>query len=362
MSQSAAAAPRVMIDASARSKGRSLLRPVLMLGGIAVVAVGAAYYWVTGGRIVSIDDAYVRAAKLTVATDVSGLVAEVAVKDGQQVKKGQVLFRLDDRQFRIALDGARANLAQAMLSINAMKRDHQRMLHDVDARQSQVAADQASFDRYANLVKGGGVTRAEYDDARYKLQAEQQQVESLKVQAQVQVVRLGGNADVEAAQTPQVMQAQAQVDEAQRELDHTTVRAPFDGVTTQVESLQPGMYLAAATAAFGLVSTTDVWIEGNPKETDLTHVKPGDHVDFSVDTYPDVKWTGTVESIAPNAGSEFSVLPAQNSSGNWVKVVQRIPLRVHVDHHDGDPVLRTGMSAVLDIDTGHVRHFSDLLP
>jgi membrane fusion protein (multidrug efflux system) len=324
------------------------------------VAVGSVAFWVTGGRYVSIDDSYVQAAKLSVATDVSGLVAEVAVHDNQAVRQGDLLFRLDPRQFQIALDGARANLGATALMIDAMKRDYQRMLRDVDARQAQVQADQASYERYANLLHGGGVTRADYDDARFKLSADQQMVESLKVQAQVQLAKLNGDPGIPTAAMPQYKQAEAAVAEAQRQLDHTTVRAPFAGIVTGVEALQPGQYLAAATAAFGLVSSDHVWMEGNPKETELTWVKPGDPATVSIDTYPGRIWHGTVESVAPNSGSEFSILPAQNSSGNWVKVVQRIPLRVRVDRAAGDPELRAGMSVEIDIDTGHRRTLSDI--
>jgi membrane fusion protein (multidrug efflux system) len=180
--------------------------------------------------------------------------------------------------------------------------------------------------------------------------------------AEVQLARLNGDANIDVTKLPLYQQAQAQVDEAQRQLDHTTVLAPFDGIATQVDSVQPGMYLAASTAAFGLVSTDHVWVEASPKETDLTYVKPGDHVDLTVDTYPGHAWNAVVESIAPASGAEFSVLPAQNASGNWVKVVQRIPLRVRVDRKPGDPELRAGMSVIVDIDTGHVRRFSDLIP
>ena len=336
------------------------LRPVLMLGGIGVVVIGAVAYWLSGGRTVSIDDAYVQAAKVSLATDVSGLVAEVAVHDDQQVSKGDLLFRLDPRQFQIALDGARANLAATGLGIDAMKRDYQRMLHDVDARQAQVQADQASYDRFAALVRGGGVTRAEYDDARFKLAADQQTVEGLKVQGQVQLAKLAGDASIPTGDMPQYKQALAQVAEAQRQLDDTVVRAPFAGIVTEVENLQPGQYLAAATAAFGLVSTEHVWMQGFPKETELTWVKPGQPARVSIDSYPGRVWQGVVESISPNSGSEFSILPAQNSSGNWVKVVQRIPVRIRVDRKPGDPPFRAGMSIEIDIDTGHTRHFSDL--
>jgi membrane fusion protein (multidrug efflux system) len=364
MSQAAASGPRIagrVTDRPSRLRlGRSALRPVLMLGGIIAVIVASAGYWITGGRFVSIDDAYVRAAKEVVATDVSGIVAEVPVHEGQRVQKGDVLLRLETRPFEIALAGARANRDSMVSTLNAMKLDYKRMLRDIDVKQAQVEMDQADYNRFAGLVKSGGVTRAEFDNARFRLMADTQAVEALKVTAAVQLARLGGDPEVDVRTMSDYRQTAAKVDEAQRQFDHAVIYAPFDGVVTQVESVQPGMYLGAATAAFGLVSTDRVWIEANPKETELTHVKPGDAVDVSVDTYPGVAWKAEVESIAPNSGSEFSVLPAQNTSGNWVKVVQRIPVRIKVEHKPGDPDLRAGMSVVADIDTGHRRTWRDL--
>ena len=357
----AGSAPRVT-DAPVRSRrvNRALLRPLLMLGGILVVAIASGAYWLTGGRYVSIDDSYVRAAKETIATDVSGIVAAVPVHEGQHVKKGDVLLRLDPRQFQIAVDGARANLGGIGSDLDAMKVDYKRMLREVEVRQAQVQSDQADFDRMANLVKSGGVTRAEYDNSRFKLAADQQTVMALKEAAAVQLAKLGGDPDVDIHTMADYRQARAKLEEAQRELDHTVIYAPFDGIVTQVDTVQPGMYLAASTAAFGIVSTQDMWVEANPKETELTWVKPGDPVDVTVDTYPGRTWKAEVESIAPNSGSEFSVLPAQNTSGNWVKVVQRIPVRIRVEHKDGDPELRAGMSVEAEIDTGHRRTLADL--
>jgi membrane fusion protein, multidrug efflux system len=357
---SASAASRVTEAPTRRRVSRSALRPVLMLGGILVVAVASAAWWVTSGRYVSIDDAYVRAAKETVATDVSGIVAEVPVHEGQFVNKGEVLLRLDPRQYQIAVAGARADLGSVTSDLNAEKLTYRRMLRDADAKGAQVQSDQANFDRFANLVKSGGVTRAEYDDARFKLAADQQALDALKVRAQVQLAELGGDPDPDIHGMSRYLMAKAKLDEAQRELDHTVIYAPYDGIVTQVDTVQPGMYLAAATAAFGIVSTEHVWVEANPKETELTWVKPGDPVDVTVDTYPGRNWKGEVESIAPNSGSEFSVLPAQNTSGNWVKVVQRIPVRIRVDRQPGDPELRAGMSVETDIDTGHQRSWHDL--
>lgn len=366
MSQAAVSrsAPRVserVTDAPARRRiGTSLVRPILMLSGVAVVIVGAGFYWLTGGRVVSIDDAYVRAAKEVIATDVSGIVTSVPVHEGQRVAKGDVLLRLDPRPFQIALAGAIANRDGMVSTLNAMKLDYKRMLRDVDVKEAQLQSDQANYERFAGLVKSGGVTRAEYDNARFLQMADKQAVEALKVTASVQLARLGGDADVDVRTMNDYLKAQARVDEAQRQLDHTVIHAPFSGIVTQVETVQPGMYLAASTAAFGLVSTDNIWIEANPKETELTYVKAGDPVDVTVDTYPGRTWKGEVEAIAPNSGSEFSVLPAQNTSGNWVKVVQRIPVRVKVQHTDDEPELRAGMSVVTDIDTGHRRSWHDL--
>ncbi len=352
--------PRVA-DAPAPVRARRrLLRPLLMLGGILVVAVGSLVWWVQGGRYISIDNAYVRAAKQVLSTDVSGIVVDVPVHEGQLVNKGDVLLRLDPRPFTIALAGAKANLGQVALTMEAMKQDYQRMLRDIDTKQAQVQLDQINFDRRANLVKGGDVSRADYDTARFTLLTDTRALEATRMLSQVQLARIGGRPDIDVTQTPEYLKAQAAVEEAQRQLDHSVFYAPYSGVVTMVDTVQPGMFLTAGTAAFGIVSSERVWIEANPKETELTWVKPGDPVDVSVDTYPGRHWTGKVESIAPNSGSEFSVLPAQNSSGNWVKVVQRIQVRIAVDRTADEPPLRSGMSVEASIDTGHSRTLADL--
>jgi len=282
------------------------------------------------------------------------------VKEGQHVKKGDVLLRLDPKPFKIALAGATAARNGLLSTLDAQKLDYQRMLQEVKVKEAQVDSDQASFERFANLVKGGGVTKQEYDDVKFRLMANKRQLESLKVAAAVALTKLGGDPSVDSHTQNDYLQAAARVDELQRQLDHSVIYAPFSGIVTQVESVQPGMYLGAATAAFGLVSDERIWVEANPKETELTHVKPGDKVDVTVDPYPGRVWTGEIESISPVSGSEFSVLPAQNTSGNWVKVVQRIPVRIKVERKAGDPVLRSGMSVIADIDTGHKRSWRDL--
>jgi membrane fusion protein (multidrug efflux system) len=345
------------------TRGRSskqLLRWGLMAGGVLAVVIGGGFYWLTGGRWVDTDDAYVQADSMTLSTDVSGIVASIPVHEGQAVTKGEVLFSLDPQKFQIALDNARANLAQVRLNIEAAKADYQAALRDTGSKQQQVNADQATYDRYALLVKQRAVTQQETDDARYKLAADQQAVRASESQARAQLAKLSGNPDIAIEDTPAFKQARAQLAESEREMNHAVVRAPYDGIVTQVNKLQPGMYLGASTAAFGLVSTDHVWVQAEPKETQLTYANNGDHVDVSFDIYPGRTWDGTVESVAPATDQNFSLLPAQNSSGNWVKVVQRIPVRIRVNMKPGDPPLRAGMSADIDIDTGHVRTLSDL--
>jgi membrane fusion protein, multidrug efflux system len=321
-----------------------------------LVLLVAGYYYVTGGQIMSTDDAYVQADRVGISTDVSGIVQEVAVKDNEYVQAGQVLYRLDPRQFQIALDNAKANLAEVALSIDAMKQDYQRMVSDVAAQQAQVDLDQKNYDRNAMLVKSATVSQAVFDQVRYTLDNDKSKLAASQHQVQVQLAKLGGDPDIRTTEHPQYRQAKAQVDEAQRELDHTIVTAPFAGTVTNVPSIAPGKYLSASSTAFFLVDTDHVWVDATPKETELTYVRPGQKAVVTVDTYPDVEWHGVVESVSPAAAQEFSLLPAQNTSGNWVKVVQRVPMRVRVDTDDQKlPPLRAGMSVEVNVDTGHAR-------
>ena len=339
----------------ARSSRRPLRRWALF-ALLPLAAVVGCYWYVAGGAVMSTDDAYVEAEKVGISTDISGIVKDVAVADNQRVAAGQVLYRLDPRQFQIALDNAKANLAETALSIEAMKEDYKRMLSDAAAQQAQVDLDQVNHDRYATLLRSATVSKATYDQAHYALDADKNKLDSLRQQAAVQLARLAGNPDIPVTEHPQYLQAKAQVDEAQRQLDHTVVKAPFAGTVTNVPSIAPGKYLAASMTAFFLVDRDHVWVDATPKETELTYVQPGQPVTVTVDTYPDAEWHGTVESISPAAAQQFSLLPAQNTSGTWVKVVQRIPMRVRVDTSDKNlPPLRAGMSVEVDVDTGHAR-------
>ncbi len=340
----------------AREFDRRRMTRWALFGLLPVALLVGGYFYFTGGKVMSTDDAYVDADKVAISTDIAGLVQDVDVGDNQHVVAGQILYRIDPRQFQIALDNAKANLAQTALAIDAMKQDYKHMLSDAAAQQAQVDLDQTNYNRENMLVRSGTVSQAVFDQAQYTLLNDKNKLESLRQQAATQLARLGGNAEIETTQHPQYLQAQSQVEEAQRQLDHTVVKAPFAGTVTSVPSIAPGKYLGASMTAFYLVDTDHLWVNANPKETELTYVRPGQPVTVTVDTYPDAVWHGTVQSISPAAAQEFSLLPAQNTSGNWVKVVQRVPMRVRVDTSDQKlPLLRAGMSVEVNVDTGHAR-------
>ena len=340
---------------------KARLRRVAMIGGVSLVALIAATVYLTGGRYVGTDDAYVRSAKLMVSTDVSGLVQDVDVVEGQHVKKGQVLFRLDPKPFQIALENAKASLAQTVQDVESTRATYKSLIGQMSAQQAQANLAQLTFNRYTALAKSNAIAPTQLDQARSTLQSAQATVISLKQSADVQLAKLNGNPDLPADQTPDYLKAKANVDEMQRQLDHATVRAPFDGIVSEVDSLQPGTLVISAMSAFtttsavGIVSEKDLWIEADMKETDLTYVREANPVDVTIDTYGGCKWHGHVTSVSAASDSQFSALPAENSSGNWVKVVQRIPVKIGLDKSSCSAPLRAGMSAVVSIDTGKRR-------
>jgi len=339
---------------------KTLRRLLLALGPIVVLAGGLAAY-TAGGRYVSTDNAYVHAGKLTVATDVSGIVADVAVKESQKVEKGQVLFTLDQEPFRIALAGAEANLGIVRNQLVTLQATWRQKQAQVAQAKTDAAFYETGFQRQQDLLKRGVASQAAYDQAKRDLDAARERVVMAQNDADATLAQLGGKADAPIEQNASYLAAQAQVDKARRDLSRTTVLAPIPGIVTNVDALQVGEYLPAAQPAFSLVSAADVWIEANPKESDLAYLKAGAPAVVTIDAYPGRDWQATVTSLAPATGTEFSVLPAQNATGNWVKVVQRVPIRLAVQMPADAPPLRTGMSATVEIDTGHRRHLGDLV-
>ena len=318
--------------------------------------IAGAYWYVTGGQVMSTDNAYVAADQVGISTDVSGIVQAIAVTENQHVETSQVLYRLDDLPFRLALLRTEAQIGIVRNDLNALKANYGDLQEQIKQAQYDIDYRRTIFLRRQSLLNGHVVAEEDFDTARRDLQNAQQKLASLNQQLAVIAANLNGDPNIPVEEHPRYIDAVAQRDEAARQLDHTVVKAPFAGIVTNVPSIAPGKYLQASTTAFYLVATDHVWVDSNPKETELTYVRPGQPVTVTVDTYPGMEWQGTVESISPAAAQQFSLLPAQNTSGNWVKVVQRIPTRVRVDTSGTNlPPLRAGMSVEVNVDTGHVR-------
>lgn len=334
---------------------REWRRPLLF--AVLPIALAAGLYaYATGGRTVSIDDAYVDTDKVGVSTDIAGTVAEVAVTENQRVAAGQVLYRLDDLPYRLALARADAHLGMVrdeLVTLQANYRDAQAQVGQGEVDVSFYAAER---ERQRELLAQHVASRSAFDAADRNLQAARQKLIALNQQLAGVAASLDGAPDGPVEHYPKYLEAEAERDEAARQLAHTIMRAPFAGVATGVGATAPGRFLPASTPAFFLVGSERTWVDVTPKETELTWVRVGQPAVLEVDTYPGVTWRGVVESVSPAAAQEFSLLPAQNTSGNWVKVVQRIPLRIRVLPGAQDlPPLRAGMSVVVKIDTGHAR-------
>ncbi len=339
---------------------KARLRRVLMFGGVGIFLAVAAFFYLSSGRYVSSDDSYVHANKLMVSTDVSGLVQSVNVHEGQQVKAGQVLFTLDPKPFQIALDNAKAALASTVQDVESTRAMYRAALAQIAAQSAMVNVNRQTYARYQALQKQNAIAAMQLDAQKAAVLNSQATMASLQQTAATQLAKLNGDVNIPVEKTPDYMKAKAAVDEAQRQLDHATVRAPFAGTVGEVDSLQPGTLVISAMSAFTTTSAVGLigdklWISSDLKETELTHVHPGQPVDITVDTYPGCDWKGHVETVSAGSDSSFSALPAENASGNWVKVVQRIPVRIAIDKAECDRPLRAGMSTVINIDTGHRR-------
>jgi len=333
---------------------RHRLRKPLMILGPAVVVIVGAFLYITGGRYQSTNDAYVRAAQVAISSNVSGRVIELAVHDNQQVAKGDLLFRLDDRPFRIAVDEAQAQLASSRLAVQSLKANYRQRQADLRSAQTTFEYSQREFERQKRLLAPGIASQAQVDKALNTLNAAQQSVSAARETITAVLASLGGNPDIPVDQHPSVQQAQAQLDRTKLNLSYTTVSAPAEGIVTKVEQLQVGDYINASTPTFALVSTSNVWVEANFKEVQLGYMRAGQTAQVDIDAYPDKTLTAKVVSVSPGTGTEFSMLPAENATGNWVKVVQRLPVRLEIESVD-KLALRSGLSASVQVDTRHRR-------
>lgn len=343
------------MDAERIKNGLHKSRNFLLIGGPLLFLLICAFIYFFTGRYVSTDDAYIQAARTEINSKVSGQVVEILVRDNQEVHEGQVLFKIDDRDFVTAVEAAKAKVANAKLQVESMKANYLQGQAEKRAALAVLDYMQREYKRQQMLRAQGISSQTVLEQAREEFISAQQRLHSADQELNSLRATLADNPDIEVQNHPIVQAAQAELDQALLNLSYTIISAPKPGIVTKVELLQVGDYIKYGEPAFALVSKTDIWVEANYKETELTYIRPGQNVSFTVDTYPRYNFKGKVVSICPGTGESFSLLPPENATGNWVKVVQRVPVRISIDNHFPHQPLRMGMSVETEVDTLHNR-------
>ena len=337
-----------------RRIGRFALRTVLLVVvPLVAVAIGT-YIYAESGRYVTTENAYIKSNVVAISSDVSGRVEWVGVDDNTLVREGQILFRLDQQPFKIALERSEAELDLVRTQVEHLRADYHEAVAQVAAEEEKVKFLTRQLARQKTLKERKLASEQAYDVAAHDLSLAKRQVRVLHQRVHGVLQSLGGNPAIEAEEHPRFLRARTERDQAAIALADTTVEAPVDGVVSNMK-LQAGEYVEEGHAVFTVIENGKVWVEANLKETQLTHVLEGQTASITVDAYPGVEWPATVDAIAPATGAEFSVLPPQNATGNWVKVVQRIPVLLDVEQPPKGHPLRAGMTVTVAIDTERER-------
>jgi len=353
-----AAEPRRRLMAGMRRYRRFLLLVALPL----VAAIAGITFYLNGGRYVTTDDAYVGAQKVLITSDVSGKIINITVKEGQQVSTGDTMFQIDPLPFQLAVAQARAKLEDTKANHDNLVANVALYSQTLEIVNAGIALKQKDVERKNSLVKSQAGSQLDLDNSATALVTVQAQRQLVTQQRSNALNALLGNPELPLEQFPAYMQAKAALDDAQRNLDLTTVRAPMNGVATQVEQIQIGRFVMAGAPVFSVIDVSNPWVDANPKESDFTYVAVGQSVTLDVDAFPNHVFKGTVGSLSPGTGAQFQILPPQNATGNFVKVVQRVPVRIYFDKDDKFVRrLKAGMSVYATIDTNHRRSLANLL-
>ena len=339
---------------------RWLFKTVLLtVGPVAAVVVGL-YIYVSSGRYVTTENAYVKAELITITAEIEGRVTEVLIADNQIVSKGDVLFRIDPRRFEVERDRLVAELTSARAGVEIIRARHRTKLAELAAAQSDLEFLKDELERSERLRTNGTISQFRLLEVRREAAKAETAIQVIREEIAEALVGLGGDPDLPPEKHSTVLRAQAALDRAELDLAATEVRAPSNAITANVR-LQVGEYIEDGAPILSLVSTEGHWVEANLKETDLTHLAKGHKAVLKVDAYPDLEWQASVASLSPATGAEYALLPPQNASGNWVKVVQRVPVRLAIDVPEGAPPLRAGMSVSVSIDTKFERELPEVL-
>jgi len=337
--------------------GRRLKRTFfLVVVPLAAICV-ALYLYAAGGRYVSTNNAYVKANVIIISTEVSGRVTSMLVADNQAVEANDILLQLDSSPLEIALNRARAQMAVIRTELESLRADYGETVVQAQLAEDKVRYLDRRYKRQRKLLKQGLSSEEKHDEARHDLQVARREVKIIEQRVQRVLAQLAGNKLLPADQHPRYLAAQTTYDQAAVDLKAATIRAPASGVVSNMK-LQVGEFAQAGKPIFTLIENQPIWIEANLKETQLTHILPGQQATIVADAYPDKIWESVISSIAPATGAEFSIIPPQNASGNWVKVVQRIPINLAITNQAGDPQLRAGMTVLVRIDTRRKRELS----
>jgi membrane fusion protein (multidrug efflux system) len=334
---------------------RKRLRRILLVVAPIVVLLAGAGIYLSGGRYVSTDNSYVGAQKVLITPDVSGKVMQVSVREGQHVNPGDELLALDPQPYQLALAQAQAKLAEAKTQYDNLKTNLKSLTVLGDLAQKNVALKQRDVDRKTKLVSSLAGSQADVDKSVADLVTAQLQAQYAEQQRANSLNQLRGDPNLPLEKFPAYEQAKAAVYQAQRDLDHTVLRSAISGTATQVDNIQLGRFVAAGSPVMSVIDDANPWVDANPKETDITYLRVGQKATIEVDSFPDRTFHGTVAAVSPGTGAQFSILPPQNASGNWVKVVQRVPVRIVFCQGQDLSLLRSGMSANIEIDTHHSR-------
>ncbi len=343
-----ATGPRRSLMAGLRRYRRFLLLVVLPLIALTV----GAYFYLTSGRYISTDNAYVGAQKVLITPDISGKIAKVTVTEGQRVNAGDPLIEIDPEPFRISVTQAEARLASVRTEFANLKTNLASLGRRITFARETVDLKQRDYDSKNTLLTNRTGSQVDVDNSLNAVVTAKTQLEMLEQQQEAIRNQLLGDENLAIEKYPPYAQASAALDQAKRDLDHTVLRAPIAGMATQVASIQMGRYVSAGTPVFSLIDDARPWVDANPKETDITHLRVGQPVSIYVDTFPGRAFRGSVAAVSPGTGAQFAILPPQNASGNWVKVVQRVPVRIEFAPTEDVRDLRAGMSVTVDIDTG----------